>query len=88
MTTATQEVSIPALKSYQVLSDQVARLETDHKHLVYKEDLSDLRGEINVEMERLRTELHKGLNRNLAIILPAITATIIATAGVIAAYLK
>ena len=61
--------------------ERLARLEGVYEHLATKADIARLEGQIKAESTRLegtiaelKTELHKGLNRNLYITIGAVVA--------------
>ena len=61
--------------------ERLARLEGVYEHLATKADVVRLEGQIKAEstrlegaMAELKTELHKGLNRNLYITIGAVVA--------------
>ena len=61
--------------------ERLARLEGVYEHLATKSDIARLEGQIKAEstrlesaMAELKTELHKGLNRNLYIAIGAVVA--------------
>ncbi len=61
--------------------ERLARLEGVYEHLATKADIARLEGQIKAEstrlesaMAELKTELHKGLNRNLYVAIGAVVA--------------
>ena len=54
--------------------ERLSRLEGVYEHLATKADIARLEGEIKATMAELKTELHKGLNRNLYITIGAVVA--------------
>ena len=61
--------------------ERLARLEGVYEHLATKADIARLEGQIKAESTRLesaiaglKTELHKGLNRNLYVAIGAVVA--------------
>ena len=56
--------------------ERLSRLEGVYDHLATKADVVRLEGEIKGEIAGLKTELYKGLNRNLYITIGAIAVVV------------
>ena len=54
--------------------ERLSRLEGVYEHLATKADIARLEGEIKAAVAGLKTEMHKGLNRNLYITIGAVVA--------------